>query len=131
MLLFSVLAFSSCEDIIDCIFNVSPELPNKDLQVGYLNDFYSDEIKAEINNEPRDDDYAYYFDIYGDLPQGLEVFYDFRTVIIEGTPQESGVYNFTIALSVDPPVYYDYETDEYYDPLCSDSTSRGYSITIN
>ncbi|HMB99595.1 MAG TPA: hypothetical protein VKN14_01015 [Flavobacteriaceae bacterium] len=126
----SLFFLTSCQDILDCIINRSPELPDKILETGLVNAFYSDFLNAEINNEPQDDDYDYYFELYGDLPEGIEMFVDYRKVYFEGIPTESGVFTFTIYLSVDPPLYYDYDTDEYEDSLCSYSTSKDYTIRI-
>lgn len=126
----SFLCFTGCDEIIECIINKSPELPDKILKVGLVNSYYSDFINAEIKNEPRDDDYDYYFELYGKLPEGIEMTVDYRRVYFEGIPTESGSFNFTIVLSVDPPLYYDDETGDYEDDMCSYSTSKGYTITI-
>lgn len=123
--------FFGCEDILECIINKRPEIPNKNFVVGYVNHFYTDDFKSEIKNEPQDNDYDYYYEFYGDLPEGLEFYTDYRTVIIEGTPLEQGTFEFTIYLNVDPPEYYDEDSDQYEDSLCTDSTSKEFSITIN
>jgi len=120
-----------CEDIIECIINKSPELPNKTFQLGYINSYYQDELEGEIKNEPQDDNYAYRFEIYGDLPYGLEMNANDRILSIEGTPEISGTFTFKIYLFVDPPEYYDDDTGSYEDALCSYSTSKEYTITIN
>jgi len=127
----SCLFLFNCEDIIECVINKRPEIPNKTFAVGYINHFYTDDFKSEIKNEPQDNDYDYYYQIYGDLPEGLEFYTDYRTVIIEGTPLEQGTFNFTIYLDVDPPEYYDEESGQYEDSLCSASTSKEFSIIIN
>jgi len=123
--------FSSCEDIVECIINKRPELPDKRLEDGFTNNYYTKELVAEIKNEPRDDDYEYFFELYDDLPEGLEMIIDYRTIIIEGLPAEKGKYTFTIFLSVDPPEYYDEHSGEYEDSLCSKSTSKAYTLTIH
>ncbi|MCD2259215.1 hypothetical protein [Psychroserpens luteolus] len=131
LLVLSLFTLSACEDFLDCIINRRPELPNKSFGVGELETYYYEEFKAEIKNEPRDDDYGYFFEIDGELPEGLEMFVNYRTVSIEGLPTNPGTYRFTVLLFVDPPVSYDYETDQYDDPLCSESTSKEYMISIN
>ena len=120
----------SCEIIIECIFNKSPEIPDKEFVVGNIGYYYFDEIVSEIKNEPRDDDYDYFYEFIGDLPEGLEFYTDYRTLTIEGTPQESGVFELTLYLEVDPPEHYDEESGEYEDSMCSTSTSKDFSITI-
>lgn len=127
----SIIAFTSCEDILECVINRSPELPDKSFTVGYRQQMYYDEFDAEIKNEPRDNIYDYYFELVGDLPDGIDLYIDYRTVSFEGVPQNRGVFEFTLYLDVDPPMYYDEETGDYEDSMCSYSTSKNYTITIN
>ncbi len=129
----SFFLFTSCEDTLDCIINVRPVLSQKSLEVGLVDRFYSEKITAEIKNEPRDNDYDYYFDISGEIPEGLNVVFDYRDVIIEGTPLKSGRYSFTIYLDVEAPYSYyydDFGNERYNDNLCSSSTSKRYTIAI-
>ncbi|WP_458626764.1 hypothetical protein [Winogradskyella sp. PC D3.3] len=121
----------SCEDIIECIINKRPEIPNTSFHVGFVNTYYYEGLTSEIKNEPRDDDYGYTYEIYGDLPDGLETFTNFRTLSIEGTPQTAGTFTFTIRLYVDPPEYYDEDSGQYEDSLCAYSTSKAFTIIIN
>ncbi|WP_460219159.1 hypothetical protein [Psychroserpens sp. MEBiC05023] len=132
LLLLSFFALTGCEDILECtIAGRSPELPNKEFDVGLVNLYYFDEFISEINNEPRDDDYIYDYDIYGDLPDGLTFFTNHRRVTIEGSPQTSGVFEFEVFLYVDPPLYWDDDRQEYDDGMCSTATSKVYTIIIN
>ncbi|WP_397362550.1 hypothetical protein [Olleya sp. R77988] len=127
----SILSFTSCEDILECVINRRPELPDISLEEGYLQQIYNQQFDAGIKNEPRDNNYDYYFELVGDLPDGLDMYIDFRTVIFEGIPLNRGVFEFTLYLDVDPPVYYDEETGDYEDAMCSYSTSENYTIIIN
>ncbi len=131
-LVFTVsLFFLSCDDIIDCIINVGPEIIDKDLKIGTINEFYSDRVTAGIKNEPHDDDYDYYFGISGNLPEGLEWIVDHKDIYFEGVPLEAGPFTFTIHLHVDGPETYDWNTDTYDDNLCYDKTSQMFTIIIN
>lgn len=121
----------SCENILECIINRSPEIPDTSFDVGNVNGYYYQELTSEIKNEPRDDAYDYSYEIYGNLPDGLEMFANHRTLSIEGMPQASGTFTFTIYLYVDPPEYYDEDSGKYEDALCSRSTSKKFSIIIN
>lgn len=124
---------TGCQDILECVLNRHPVLSDHMLETGQVNNYYIEEIKAQIKNEPRDDDYYYYFSIDGDLPRGLEYVVDYRSVIIKGTPQEPGRYTFTVRLSVE-------QVDDYYDNcenelndcdgLCKETTSRTYTLKI-
>lgn len=133
LLLISFFTFTNCENVIDCIINVRPELHDVKLKVGYIDKYYFDKITAEIKNEPNDNSYDYYFDVYGDVPNGIEIIYDYRDIILEGIPTEKGRFTFTVYLDVDP--YQEYYYDEYGDiiyddSLCTDSTSKNYTLVI-
>ncbi|WP_178985119.1 hypothetical protein [Winogradskyella helgolandensis] len=120
-----------CENIIECIINKRPEIPNKSFDVGYVNSYYYEDFTSEIKNEPNDDDYGYTYEIYDDLPEGLQMFANFRTLSVEGIPRTSGTYTFKVHLYVDPPEYYDEESGQYEDALCASSTSKTFTIIIN
>jgi len=123
--------FFGCEDVIECIINKRPIIKDTSFEVGTIGNYYYQEVKSEIKNEPRDDDYGYNYEIYGDLPDGLQTFVNYRVISIEGTPETSGAFTFTLHLYVDPPVRYDDYSGEYEDSLCSDFTSKEFTIIIN
>ena len=125
--------FSSCQDILECVINRHPELPNKRLQSGQVNNYYFEEIKAQIKNEPRDYGYYYYFSIDGDLPRGLEFVIDYRSVIIEGIPLDPGRYTFTVHLNVEQTNDYFEDCENEFndcDGLCDNSTIKTYILSI-
>ncbi|GAA4270143.1 hypothetical protein GCM10022257_22440 [Hyunsoonleella aestuarii] len=108
-------------------------MDDKRLVTALVDNFYFDEIRADIKNEPRDNSYYYYFSIDGDLPRGLEFFIDYRSVIIEGTPLETGIYNFTIRLSVEQANDYYEECENQLndcDGLCDDTTLQRYRLVV-
>ncbi|WP_033961962.1 hypothetical protein [Psychroserpens jangbogonensis] len=131
LLFLSFFMFSGCEDLLDCILNRRPEIHDKTFKDGTIDVYYYQEVTTEIKNEPRDDDYGYNYDIYGDLPDGLQMVVNYRTVSFEGIPEVDGKFTFTLLLYVDPPLNYDHDTDEYEDVMCSESTSKEFTITIN
>ena len=124
-LLFLTFAFSCDEPL--CIFPKEPELANKQLPIGDTEHYYYVDINAEIKNEPRDNDYDYYFDVVG-LPLGMDYFVNYRTISLEGTPEESGVFDITIYLEVEGPFRNDYDDDT--DVLCNYGTSKTYTLII-
>ena len=126
-LIFLMFLFFSCEDILECIIPKEPELANKEFPVGNTENYYYVDVRAEINNEPRDDDYDYYFDVNG-LPQGMDYFVNYRTISIEGTPEETGTFDVTIYLDVDGPFRNDFNDNG--DVLCNYSTSKTYTLII-
>lgn len=126
----SLIILTSCEDVFDCIIEKQPELPNKSFAVGYQDQVYYQAFDAHIKNEPRDNDYDYYFEVVGDLPDGLDLFINFRTLSILGVPESEGVYEFTIYLDVLPPLNYDEDGFEYEGTMCTQSTSKSYFIRV-
>ena len=88
-----------CEDGLNCIIPKEPELPNKSFPIASTETYYYADLRAEINNEPRDDDYDYFFEIEG-LPLGLDYFVNYRTISIEGTPELTGTCLCMISLRV-------------------------------
>lgn len=131
--LFFILIFvTSCdeilEEVVDCIINKRPELSNNKLKGGRNDVFYSEKIWAGIKNEPRDDDFYYDFSYRGDLPSGIDVFFEDREVFFEGTPRETGNFPITISVNVDAS-YYD-ENGHLEDPLCENYASKIYTLII-
>ena len=128
------LLFMSCQDILECVINRHPELSSKTLAYAQINHLYSETIKAEIKNEPMDDNYDYYFSIDGNLPRGIDYYVDYRTIVFEGEPYLTGTYKFTIRLSVEQSYNYSEECENNFndcDGLCSESTSQVYTIIVN
>ncbi|WP_299891927.1 hypothetical protein [uncultured Lacinutrix sp.] len=131
VLFLSLISLVGCEDILECVINRRPELPDKSFKTGFTNQLYYEEFDAQIKNEPQDNAYGYNFEIEGELPDGIELFIDYRTLVFEGIPQSQGSFEFRLHLNVDPPLHYNEETEQYEDSMCSESTSRTYTITIN
>ena len=48
ILLISLFSFSGCDDVLDCIVNVRPELHAKTLAIGYVDEYYSDTILPKL-----------------------------------------------------------------------------------
>ena len=118
--------FFGCDEIIECVFNINPEINDKQLVIGVVGERYRDRITAQINNEVNDNDYDYFFDVFGELPPGIFVDFNRRSIDIFGIPEESGVYRFQVELFV-----------ERFDingldgsPTCSESTVREFTIQV-
>jgi len=125
--LFFCLLFFSCDDPINCIIPKEPELPNKSFPIASTQSYYYTDLRAEINNEPRDEDYDYYFEVDG-LPLGMGYFVNFRTISIEGTPEIIGTYDIIIYVDVDGPFRED--VDGNADVLCNYSTQKTYTLIV-
>lgn len=133
-LLISFFSITSCENVLDCIINVRPELHDKVLSTGFVDEFYFENITADIKNEVRDNSYDYYFNVTGSLPEGIEAYYDtYRQVVLEGVPRQSGRFRFTVSLEVfalDSYYYDDFGNRRFNDPLCEDYTTKTYDIVV-
>ena len=119
--------FFSWTDFLGCLIPKAPELENKEFPIGSTEIYYVVELDAEINNEPRDNDYDYFFNVEG-LPLGLDYFTDFRTISIEGVPEVAGTFDITITVRVEGP--FRPIIDEEPEILCSYGTSKTYTIII-
>jgi hypothetical protein len=130
LLFLSFFVFSGCENLLDCIVNRRPEIHDTTFKDGVIGVYYYHEVTTEIKNEPRDNDYGDNYEVHGDLPLGIQMITNYRTVSFEGRPEEAGTFRFTLFLYVDPPLSYDYDTDLYENVMCSESTSKEFAITI-
>lgn len=131
--IFSFLFLFGCQDILECVINRRPELPNKTLSIAHTNDNYYEVINAQIKNEPRDNDYYYYFSISHNLPDGMDVYVEYRSVIIEGYPSSQGQFYIDVDLRVEEyEDYYDYCENQFNDcdGLCVETTSKIYHLRI-
>lgn len=119
---------SSCNEMMDCILSVEPELPSKVLAEGKVGTPYSDYLLASVKNDPHDGDYIYYFNVSGSLPDGIEAWVNNRTLTFEGTPTTAGHYTFKVRLEIEP-LYID---EDGSDNICfgDDTIERSYSIRI-
>ncbi|GAB4166368.1 MAG: hypothetical protein Tsb0033_28390 [Winogradskyella sp.] len=121
------LSLLSCNNFFECIIARNPSLPDKQFPIGTTEGYYYVDLLAEIKNEPRDNDYDYYFDVVG-LPLGMDYFINYRTISLEGTPEETGVFEITIYLDVDGPFRNNFDDDP--DLLCNYNTSKTYTLII-
>ena len=133
LLLLALVVITSCQDILECVINRHPQLPDQRLEVGQVDRYYYDEILADIKNEPRDNSYYYYFSVSGDLPPGMDYRIEYRTIVLEGTPIKSGNYRMNVHLSVEQANDYHEECENNLndcDGLCTETTVRTYNIII-
>ena len=96
---------SSCQisdGQLQCIGNIYPSLPDQQLKAGTIGQYYYDDLVASMKNEPKNDEYYYYFEIEGQLPDGIEIYSDHRTLYFEGMPLIAGKFKFNINLNIEP-----------------------------
>ncbi|WP_299114357.1 hypothetical protein [uncultured Winogradskyella sp.] len=127
ILLFSFLALLSCDEALECLFGVNPEINETSISSATLDENYFQRITAEVDNAANDNSYDYFFDIIGDLPLGVDAVFFARSIELIGVPEETGAFEFTVFLSVER-----FE-DGYYDssPTCNDSARRDFTLFVN
>ncbi|PRP66038.1 hypothetical protein [Nonlabens agnitus] len=132
-LLFIVLSLSfiSCDPLTDCIIPTRPELPSSIFNTAVAGQYYEHSLRAQVNNDPRDDSYVYYFTVTG-LPRGMDYEQEGRRLFIFGNPSERGDYRIRVFLTVEPIFFTDDDGGilEDGDTLCEDSTSRDYTLSV-
>jgi hypothetical protein len=116
---------SGCDTVIDCLDDDGPRFPSVTLEPAILNQVYSETVRVSINNEPRDDNFSYDFEISGALPEGISTASSGRDFIFSGTPIESGSFVFTLFVEIQD------EFDFAESGLCFYSDSRRYELTVN
>ncbi|ARN71640.1 MAG: hypothetical protein VX550_02340 [Bacteroidota bacterium] len=129
LLLILILAITtvSCNIINDCdIWGAKPQLNDTKLSTGIVDSYYEDSLNAEIDNNPNDNGYYYYFTVHH-LPAGMDYEVYGRELVLFGTPSQPGRYSIEVELYVEPEFW-----DESYegDGLCTDTTSKYYSLEI-
>jgi len=120
----AVLLGSGCESAIDCLDNDGPEFDTSSIGNPVLNQVYSETIVVSINNEPRDDNFLYEFNLQGELPDGVTGFSAGRNYVLNGTPIEEGTFRFTVYVTVNDSLL------PAESGLCYYTTSRTYEITV-
>ena len=131
--IFCFLLFG-CEDCFDCIAGRNPSLTDTTFPMATTSSYYYVDIFAEIKNEPRDDNYDYFFDIdVNHLPEGMDYFINNRIVSFEGQPLETGTFNIEVFLYVEGPINVEYDNDGnayYEDTLCNNSAFKTYTLVV-
>ena len=133
-----LMQLSGCDvlldNAIDCLDSDGPEFSSRNLAMPVLNQVYSDELTARINNEPNDDFFFYEFEIEGALPAGITVRQRSsgdRRLIFEGTAIEQGTFDFTVRVSIDDPSEL---SGNPFSPttsgLCFFSRTRDFQLTV-
>lgn len=96
----ALAACDSVEQAIDCIDDDRPQFSTLNLPPAVLNQAYSEVVTARISNEPNDNDFSYTFMLEGDLPPGISLRVDGRSVFFEGTATETGTWLPTLNVRV-------------------------------
>ncbi|SHH45379.1 hypothetical protein [Winogradskyella jejuensis] len=126
LFLVSFFALSSCEEALECAFGLDPEINENSVAPAQLDQEYFQIITGEVDNDPNDNAYDYFFEIYGDLPPGIDVLFFARRIELVGRPQEVGTFNFRVYL------YVESFDNGFFDasPTCSDEVSKNFSLVV-
>lgn len=120
-----ILSFG-CDEIVECLLKIEPEIHTEPLQTGATYSEYFDTITAEVKNDANDNDYDYFFEIRGALPPGITYDINYREIVFYGIPTEAGIYRFEVKLTVELNTYDEYDPS----PTCGDSISEPFEIRI-
>lgn len=123
----SIKLFTGCETVADCIVGINPNLISKELAEGSVGKNYSDSLTFEMEHANNKDYYISDISIEGDLPPGIEKFATYDTITFSGIPTNSGEFNFTVKITVDPYIYNSDGTDD----LCGNVSLENYKIIIH
>jgi len=131
LILSVAVLLSSCSLFEDCNLGTSAQLPELAIITGTQDVYLEFAIRAEVNNEPRDNDYFYDF-IVNDLPPGLDYDQNGRDLTVFGTPTEPGRYFIQVDLVVTSR-FLDGDGDGIDDSgqICERRAIRDYAIRIN
>jgi len=121
------LLLLSCNDLLECIIQIDPEIDQTSIKTAVVDQPYSQIISAHVKNDPADDFYEYFFDVYGSLPDGMNIEYNFRSIEIYGIPQQSGSFRFTVEVRIGA---YDDGNDFDPDPTCSGVAERTFTLRV-
>ncbi|MEL0457527.1 hypothetical protein WJN01_14905 [Flavobacteriaceae bacterium SZ-1-7] len=125
VLIFAVnFSLLNCEGALNCLTGLKPpELPTKQLMPGYFEKNYYDTLVPYVPQNPDAQGYNWYFELEGQLPEGIEVYLDAEKIVFEGIPKQTGIFELKIFLDVDPINGVG---------LCDSArTSREYTLQIN
>ena len=116
-----------CDDLYECIVDINPEINENTIRTATINEPYFQRITAEINNEVADDFYEYFFDVVGELPDGIEIEYHYRRIELSGVPTEPGNFRFLVTLTIGA-----YDDGEEFDPnpTCDAEIERAFILTV-
>ncbi|ARV08838.1 hypothetical protein BTO05_03980 [Winogradskyella sp. PC-19] len=125
-LLLSFFVLTSCEEFLECAFDIDPEINENTIASATLGEEYFQIITAEVDNAANDNAFDYFFEIYGDIPEGIDIIYFARRIEFIGRPLETGTFNFRVYL------YVESFRDGYFDssPTCSDDVSKDFSLVV-
>lgn len=117
------------DSAIDCLDSDGPDFDTRTLAMPVLNQVYNEVLTARIENEPRDDNFDYRFELIGNLPVGItwrQQEFLGRRIFFEGTPTELGSTEFTFLVAVEERNQFNMENSG----LCFTSRSRRFTLDV-
>lgn len=126
LLFLFIFTFLSCDEELECLFGLRPEINENSVSAAVVNQEYFDRITAEVDNAVNDDSFDYFFTITGDIPEGIDVLFFPRSIDFIGVPEEAGTFNFTVFLAVEK--IEDGRLDS--SPTCTDSVSTDFTLVV-
>lgn len=126
-LLSSLLLFTNCDNLSECLRDISPDLKPKELMSGMLYQNYSETITYEVKNANTANYHISELTLEGNFPPNFNYTYAGDTITFSGLPNTVGTYEFTVKITVALNI-----TDtEGANNLCGTTDYETYKIVIN
>ena len=116
---------NGCDVLLDCIDADGPVFDTSAIDVAVLNQVYTQEIVASVENEPFDSRFVYNFAISdGTLPPGISATAVSQKFILTGTALQLGSFPFKLSVAVDDGI------SPQQSNLCYRSRDRDFNLTV-
>lgn len=116
-----------CSNVVNCLNKIEPYLQEDGLNDGTISQNYNEFIDVDMQNTGNSNYAINTLEITGDLPIGVEAYYNDMRIYFNGTPITIGTYNFDVKVIVEYIGDSDNENDDY---LCGNTVSGSYTIKI-
>lgn len=116
-----------CNDVVNCLIKIEPTLEEDGFNDGIVSQNYEEFIDVNMQNASNSDYSINTLEITGDLPIGVDAYYNGMRVYFSGIPTTIGTYNFNVKVIVEYTGDSDNENDDH---LCGNTINGSYTIKI-
>jgi hypothetical protein len=126
VILCSFIIVTGCQEVLDCIAGIKPNLIEKELATGSISQHYNDNVAFEMEHADTEDYFINDLSIEGNLPPGIGNFITQNAITFNGMPTNTGEYEFIIKITVSPHT----SNADGSDDMCGNVSSKHYRIII-
>ena len=116
-----------CSNVVNCLIKIEPNLEEDGFNDGVVSQNYEEYIDVDMLNAGNSNYAINTLEITGDLPIGIEAYYNDMRIYFNGIPTTIGTYNFDVKVIVE---YIGDSDNENDDNLCGNTVSGSYTIKI-